>query len=443
MGDQTIRCSNCEAMAKDIDPKAPTFICAFCGAQNQNPIYEAPPPRRAAPAGAAMPAPLAPPSATARKTQWLLFGGVGFVLLMGLAAGFWLTVSGGPAPHGAPPSSTAALPPAAPKLQIWFESLRPLPIDVDGDGLEDLIARSHNITRLRGVKTRDEHVVTCTSGKTFAPLWKIPAKDSDHLWYASNLLLLGHDQHLMALNLKDGKTRWKVAFPDKIQVIAEDKGQLRVLTADEHWTGVDPQTGTLTPKVKEPHFHLRRDTLYFRDKIRDDAYGDLRRPSRRFAGFRVKAVYCPVHRRTRFRSNGRKLVWHDHHSFCKTPYGLAEVVPKKGTPVPSFLGYARKGKKELWRRALAKNLETFAKTPLIDLDETSAFAIYTLGKRPRILELFSLANGKVAWRRAETKAKPVPKGLALGKQRVYIIYGWGGGMQILDRKSGKTLGWIR
>ncbi len=441
MGDLTIRCSNCEGLAKEIDSSRPFFVCKFCGAPNKNPLYESrhqQQQRRQAEAMAQTNAAL-----SLQRQIWAVFRwwiAIPFVVLTLLGAGMSVFLY-----RPTVPGSTAHDPVVSskPVFWLWINSHRAFPLQADDDGVEDVALLTREEVRLRGTVQRQGAYLAVYSGKSLKPLWRVETKKNVRLWRAPGKLLIVRAQHLRVYDEKKGKLLWKGSLPDKIDNLGLVDGQLRVRTKTKAWSGFDVETGEAQGKVKEPRFTLCRD-WYFFQKIRDTHHGDIRRP-RRYKGYTVHATYCPVTKQTKYRHNGHKLHWADHRTFCHTPHGLAEVSPSKGTRVPSFLGYERKSQEMRWIRKLTNELKTFEKPPQAALDETEALVTYKIAKAPRRLELFDLVDGKVRWAKAMKRSRwgDEPRGLGLGAQRAYVIHRGYSGVQIFDRRSGKVVGWIR
>lgn len=448
MGDLTIRCSNCEGLAKEVDSSRPFFTCKFCGAQNKNPIYESrkqQQQRRRAEAMAQTDAALQQSQQYWAKYRWWWIAMP--VVLMLLGAGMSIFMASRQQQRAQRLTKRARAtkpPPPKPELWLWIDSHHAFPVSADGDGVEDVALLTREEVRLRGTVQKKGAYLAVYSGKTFDPLWKVATKEKDRLWRAPGKLLITRAQHLQVYRDKDGKLLWKASLPDKIVSLGLVEGQLRVGIETKDWLGFDVESGKAQGKTKEPHFALRCD-WHYRQRSRDTYRGDITRPYRRFKGYTVNAAYCPVTKRTKYRKSGRKLYWADHRTLCRTPYGLVDVSPSKGTRVPSFLGYERKSKKKLWVRKLTPELETFSKYPKAALDEREALVTYKTGKAPRLIELFGLADGEVRWTKAMKKSRwdYEPQGLGLGVQRAYVIHSGYRGVQVFDRKSGKVLGWIR
>jgi hypothetical protein len=458
MGDLTIRCSNCEGLVKEIDSSRPFFTCKFCGAQNKNPIYESrkqQQQRRQAEVMAQTDAAMAQSQQLWRKYRWWWIG-LPVALMLGGSVMSMVLMSSQQrrARRATATARRASTPPKAkPILWLWIDSRHPFPLQADRDGVEDVALLVREEMRLRGVVKRTSVLLAVYSGKTFAPLWKVAANKKDRLWRAPGKLIITRAEQLLVYRDTDGKLLWRAKLADKIERLGLVESQLRVGIATKAWLGFDSASGKAQGEVKEPQLDLRCDWHYFQ-RSRDDSRGDIRRPYRQFKGYTVHAVFCPPTRRTRFRRDGRKLAWNARGKFCRTPHGLAEVGPSKGTRVPYLLGYERKTKKQRWIRRLTPKLEIFQTYPKVAFHDAEALATYKVQKAPRVIELFNLVDGKVRWTLKTTAGLPrtgrskekrwdnEPRGLALG-QRAYVMHGGYTGLQLLDRATGKELGWIR
>ncbi|NUO47701.1 MAG: hypothetical protein HOV80_02465 [Polyangiaceae bacterium] len=170
--------------------------------------------------------------------------------------------------------------PAAPG---WIEGRAPVVVDVDNDGVEDVIG-AHNVRGFdRG--TGETYIVTATSGATFQTLWSTqpgPRLPDKIAWRGGRLFLLLPENDVIVIDPTTGVMYDSPSIPFAYDLCAsddglfiytrveEDKGQLvsfeGKLTAasrprdcrptNQLCTGVKPCTPADAPKGKQLRIHM-------------------------------------------------------------------------------------------------------------------------------------------------------------------------------------------
>lgn len=244
-----VRCPECGATTA---ASGELVTCTYCGTQArvqrrtqvmQRPI-PLPPSSR-----------FVPVATQVRRTGglWLVIGLVtvlpivvgGAMCLVERSLGVVPTSSTGPAP-----------PPSQPARARGWESSHPLLVDVDGDGIEDVIGVQREVTpdsmRLAALSGADGHVLWNTRRLgTYLELYR-------HVATLAGSTVLFFDAtgapDLDAYDARTGVKKWHAVPPEIVSAIcgARADGKLTLVTKDEARFTLDLATGALNRQIRKP-----------------------------------------------------------------------------------------------------------------------------------------------------------------------------------------------
>lgn len=237
-----VRCPECGATTA---ASGDLVTCTYCGTQSRvqrrTQVLQ-------------RPIPLPPiqyfvPVATQVRRSSRLWLVVGIITVLPMMVGGSMCLLGrslGMMPTGSPVDGTSPPRPRAPERD--WESAHPLIVDVDGDGIEDVIGVQRQLTpdgmRLAALSGADGHV-----------LWNTPELGTyiDLYRYVATLAggtVLFFDAtnapHLDAYDARTGAKKWSAVPPEIVTAICGADGKVTVVTKDEVRFALDLVTGRLT-----------------------------------------------------------------------------------------------------------------------------------------------------------------------------------------------------
>lgn len=444
-----VRCPHCGASLQ-VDPRADSATCAYCGTTS---LLRGKP--TAAPGGA--------PVIVVRPG-----GGFGMVIFAVVVAVVVMAVlaltftSSRPSPpvaavavqEAAPIQVAVASEPPAPaiddaprrEVERLETGRRPLLADVDGDGLDDVIALA---TLHEGARRWDAFVAF--SGATGEQLWQVAVPEDARGTFAAvahgRLLLLGGAGQVSAHDLATGQQQWSTALGDRGLRLcaATEPDAVLVPTADARVLQLDIKTGKQSPtKPSAACAPLPGDQDLADDDPRDRT--DTRAPPG-VVGVRCGSVRVmgsqnftvPDACRKRAQVDPDRLGGLVAHALWQTPQGwLILGVRDPGTHTPLLA--------RMQDRALAWKTDVPDGNPLladeggpspVTLAGDLVVAGYTLQKDSRhFIGAFALSDGARRWHIEAPGGKRVDRAAAAGKQ--LLLYA-GGSIFVLDVTTGALL----
>jgi hypothetical protein len=227
-----------------------------------------------------------PVATQVRRTHriWLV---VGIITVLPMVVGGSMCLVGrslGMMPTGSPVAATSSPPPAASARERDWESAHPIIVDVDGDGIEDVIGVQRQLTpdgmRLAALSGADGHL-----------LWKTPDLGAyiDVYRYVATLAggtVLFFDvttaPRLAAYDAHTGANKWNVVPTEIVSAICGTaaSGEVTLVTKDEARFTLDLATGGLTPQTgKKPPCPALPSTDYMRvRKLHEGPHHNYRPP---------------------------------------------------------------------------------------------------------------------------------------------------------------------
>lgn len=305
---------------------------------------------------------------------------------------------------------------------LQFESDRPLVMDVNGDGVEDLVARVR-----RGAGR--EVAVVALSGKSWQELWRhqVVGSRASKLHEGGELVFVSQGNQLTALESASGARRWMASVEDGVSIVLPRGDRVAVLLRN----GV---TLELLMATGAPYEHRAKAiTELTRDDSRlwvSNLGRDFPPPREAKERLRFEMFYCPdgmlLWGKTVTRTQGPITDKRTTYG-CKAPRALSFATQAKGTRIPYLVGLGRGGKL-LWEERLTppESLEAVSGTPAADLHGDHAAVAYQLGRGSSFLLVAELTGGKVLWRKALAEGQPrAPsvRGVVLGRDRIYLRVG--------------------
>jgi len=331
------------------------------------------------------------------------------------------------------------------RLPDWDAS-RPIFVDVNGDGVKDLVGR------LKGP------VLAALDGRDYRLLWKSGLLNKDTIAYLApkkRLLLATSGKRILALALADGKRIWTGALPYNVREIHQWEGGGVMVDTTQGWMSLDLNTGRSTPKgePQKSAFRLMKDRGHLRvassfctatNPHRDSPYPvtDLHvEPWRRLT--RVSA-FCPWQSVSHISTKGRISISGDR-AYCHFPRGLACAVGyTKGGWAPFLVGFDVNTRKILWQRQMTPGgpIDRLAKVPRADLLGDRALLTYRMQRGgQQIMELVSTTDGKVLWsiKLSYSNFRYLVSAV-LTETKVFVTYNNEHKLMVHDARDGRLLG---
>ena len=238
-----LRCPNCGA-SLDAPETAETITCSYCQTTSRvrarTRIFEAPVSLPARPQFAQLPI-----AVQQHTRRWVAGSLVSTILLIGLttAVPFCIVKKVRKAATGHDGVTGRTL--------NWGSPI-PMAIDVNGDGVADLVGR------LRGLDGVNSVHLVAFDGASGKKLWQSPKLGSYQETYQGTVaalekrLVFVNDRGLArGFSLADGTQSWKVNILEKLQAACVGDGGVFLLTADERWIKLDTEAGKAN-EVKAP-----------------------------------------------------------------------------------------------------------------------------------------------------------------------------------------------
>lgn len=444
-----VRCPHCGASLQ-VDPRADSATCAYCGTTSLL-------------RGKPTMVPGEPPVIVVRPR-----GGGGMIAFAVIVAAVVMTVlvltfmAASPSPPSQAIAAmdvapqvvhpVAAEPPApviddAPRREVerLETGRRPLLADVDGDGLDDVVA----LAALHEGERRWDAFVAF-SGATGEQLWQVAVPEDARGTFAAvahgRLLVLGGAGQVSGHDLATGQQQWSTALGDRGLRLcaATEPDAVLVPTADARVLQLDVKTGKQSPSKATTCTPLPGDQDLADDDPRDRT--DTRAPPG------VVAVRCgsvrvigsqnftvPDACRKRAQVDPDRLGGLVAHALWQTPQGwLILGVRDPGTHTPLLA--------RMQDRAIAWKIDVPDGNPLLaDEGGPSPVALagdlviagYTLQKDSRqFIGAFALSDGARRWHVEVPGGKRVDRAAAAGKQ--LLLYA-AGSIFVLDVTTGALL----
>jgi DNA-directed RNA polymerase subunit RPC12/RpoP len=438
-------CGNCGGNL-DVQEGQRIVTCSYCGAKVKVKRTEAmrapgpPPPRHAGPPRAA------------RRRAWVVpvvLAAVVGTVVAGSSIAVFLSARqtneaavGTPISPWAPPA--AAEPPKPPPLP---ESRRPFLLDVNRDGIEDIVS-THSTNW-------DENIhVVAFSGADFGELWRsenlgAPAQlgGRPELWVVGTVIMATVAASMTAFDAGSGRRLWNASFSDKVERMSLAGAAVRVESSDGKRHLVDLSTGHVSADGdKKPiRFHLRNDWTYTR--LANHSYMDLR-GGHQWKGLYMDQAYCPEEKLSAISPEGRKLGWTAHYKgYCYTDPGVAYAYRDTGSAIPFLVGYDRRKRTIIWQVQLSDpgSIVEVNEDPKVAFFGDRILVVYNLRKEGAFFaRLMRVADGATIWKtelgKPEHGSISIEAAL-LTAQRAYVRTGYR--FVVLDAATGAHLATMR
>ena len=443
-----IKCPNCNGPLPAA-PAGSSQKCPFCAVDVQRAPGPQPPgppapPHGPPPVAGPLPPPRLPqPAPQATHSSALPMVGVIFAVIIVMGASlmvYFLNRPGAVTGTSIKKHLEAAVTKAKGEKISWA-TYRPYVLDVNGDGVDDVVGK---ISDRESGKT--VYYLATLDGKTFKLLWrgqKVPKRGSQ-TYLAPAHLLMTHVNVLRAFSLESGKQAWQATLPDRIEKVYKGEGTVVLKTKDKAWHEVTLESGAVAVRTskKQPRFQLPTEKRF--DLIPRRALINVRQSQ--WKDLRVQRSFCPSELTSNISPKGRKLPWHSSKAYCYFDGpGLAYAVRAKGSKVPFLIGFDPRTREITWKRQLTpegslEELGSGFDQPRAELYKDRAAFLYHRPEKSLSLDLVKLDDGKVLWSAQLTYfgSSDHPASMVLRKDRLYVTAGWGK-LAILAAEDGKLL----
>lgn len=368
-----------------------------------------------------------------------------------------------------------------PRGRAVLLSPSPLVFDVDGDGVEEVIALGRAASSQGGALG-----VVALDGKTFKARWRGDAlqggagEAQPRLFRDAGTVLVSAASALVALRATSGEWRWGAALPDRAERIERRGDTLLVTAINGQEVALHAESGAVVARGGAP------------DDDGDEqdeapllsADGEARPPGSfalldlsmsSFEGLRVSLSYCPPGRlmrlpvskpnqgagrsggasRGRYELHGSEIVRRGSASSrlgrrlpsssrgsrvrCDADEGLAFATQSRGSPVGFLVGYDREDGAEKWRLRLPPpdSLARMHGAPLVAIQGSAVIAGFVHDHKTLMLRFVDLESGRERWNvRLPLTGGRRLLGLGLGRSRA--VAHMGDRFVVLDGRSGKV-----
>jgi hypothetical protein len=312
-------------------------------------------------------------------------------------------------------------------LQWGSYSGRPIPVDVNGDGTDDIVGW---IKLLNEPEGKQMHLAAF-DGKDGKELWRTPSTgshDSSINAHAAviddRLLVVDGEANATAYDLDDGKKKWEKSMGERAKrVCVHDDDALVELADETRWlvsidSGKKKKADPKTPCTRVWGTHSTPDTAAAFDRFNrfDRRFGSTEQSVPAFEGMTVSESFPAPGNLT-----------------------IALGTKDKGTRIP-MVGVAR-GEKVLWNSVVPEEDAMKAQKSAPDIAAADGKRLYVAfdgtGSQPTRIAAFELESGDRLWERdaphSEEHSK-VDAFVPMGKRLAISHWTW---LTVLSAKSGK------